>query len=73
MLETIREYATEKLAQDPKFNATASRGHAIYFADFSQLQWKRLTSDERVEALKEFETNIENVQLPKAILNSCKN
>ena len=62
MLETIREYATEKLAQDPKFNATASREHAIYFADFSQLQWKRLTSDERVEALKEFETNIENVQ-----------
>ena len=63
MLETIREYASQKLAEDSEFSATAKRNHAIYYADFSQLQWKRLSSDEREIALSEFEANIENVQV----------
>ena len=62
MLETIREYASERLVENPEFNAAAKRKHAIYFADFSQLQWKRLTSNERETALSEFEANIENVR-----------
>ena len=63
MLETIREYASERLAEDPKFNATVKRKHAIFYADFSQLQWKRFTSNEREAALSEFEVDIENVRI----------
>ena len=35
MLETIREYATERLEQDSEFSTAAHRAHAIYFADFA--------------------------------------
>jgi predicted ATPase/class 3 adenylate cyclase len=36
MLETIREYATERLDDLPDFGADVRRGHAIYFADLVQ-------------------------------------
>jgi len=62
MLETIREYASERLDNDPEFNTNAKRVHATYFADFSQLQWKRLIGDEREAALSEYETDLENVR-----------
>ena len=35
MLETIREYATERLEQDSEFSTAAHRAHAMYFADFA--------------------------------------
>ena len=63
MLETIREYASDRLAEDPDFGATVRRKHAMYFADFSEQQWKRLTGTEREAALRDFEINIENVQI----------
>jgi predicted ATPase len=62
MLETIREYAAERLEQDAEFSAAAHRAHAAYFADFTQRQWKRLTGEGRETALKEMESEIENVQ-----------
>ena len=62
MLETIREYASERLEQDAEFSAAAHRAHAAYFADFTQRQWKRLTGEGRETALKEMESEIENVQ-----------
>jgi predicted ATPase len=62
MLETIREYAKEQLEKEPEFNKSAQWAHATYFADFTQLQWKRLTSTEREIALSEIESNIENVR-----------
>jgi predicted ATPase/class 3 adenylate cyclase len=34
MLETIREYATERLDELPDFGAAARRAHALYFAEF---------------------------------------
>ncbi len=62
MLETIREYAAERLAGDPEFSAAACRAHAIYFADFTQRQWERLTGYEREAALGEIESDIENLR-----------
>ena len=40
MLATIREYATERLHDDPEFDAAARRAHAAYFADFARRQWE---------------------------------
>jgi predicted ATPase len=63
MLETIREYATERLAQDSEFNTAAHGAHAIYFADFAQRQWERLNGDDRETALREMESDIENLRI----------
>lgn len=63
MLETIREYAADRLAEDPDFQAKARHKHAVYYADFSQNQWKRLAGNEREAALQEFELDIENVRV----------
>ncbi len=62
MLETIREYAAERLEEDPEFSAAARRAHASYFADFTQRQWERLIGSERETALREMESDIENVR-----------
>ena len=62
MLETIREYAAERLEQDAEFSAAARQAYATYFADFTQRQWKRLTGEGRETALREMESEIENVR-----------
>ena len=43
MLETIKEYAAERLEELPEFAAAARRAHAAYFADFAKRQWQHLT------------------------------
>ena len=63
MLETIREYATERLEQDPESAAAAHRAHAVHFADFAQRQWERLSGDGREIALREMESDIENLRI----------
>ena len=62
MLETIREYAAERLEQDSEFSVTARRAYATYFAEFTQHQWERLTGQGRETALREMESEIENVR-----------
>jgi predicted ATPase len=62
MLETIREYAAERLEQDSEFSATARRAYATYFADFTQRQWEHLTGQGRETVLREMESEIENVR-----------
>jgi len=62
MLETIREYAVERLDQDPEFRAAARRAHATYYADLTQRQWERLLGDGREAALAELVSDIENVR-----------
>jgi predicted ATPase len=62
MLETIREYAAERLESDSAFQAAAQRGHADYFAEFTQRQWERLTGSEREAALEELSSDLENVR-----------
>ena len=62
MLETIREYAAERLEQDSEFSVTARRAFATYFAEFTQHQWESLTGQRRETALREMESEIENVR-----------
>ncbi len=63
MLETIREYATERLEQDSEFSAAAHQAHAIYYADLVARQWERLSGDGREAALREMESDIENLRI----------
>jgi predicted ATPase len=63
MLETIREYATERLEQHSEFSTEAHQAHAIYFAHFAQRQWERLGGDDREAALWEMESDIENLRI----------
>lgn len=62
MLETIREFAAERLEKNPEFHVAAKRVHADYFAEFTQRQWERLTGHEPEAALEELSLDIENVQ-----------
>jgi predicted ATPase len=63
MLETIREYASERLEQDSEFSAAARRAHATYFANFTQSQWQSLTGEDREAALRAMESDIENLRI----------
>ena len=62
MLETIREYAAERLDDSPDFSAAARRAHALYFADFARRQWEDLTGDRRDTALAALSANTENLR-----------
>jgi predicted ATPase/class 3 adenylate cyclase len=62
MLETIREFAIERLDEDLELRAAARRAHATYYANFTERQWERLNSNEREAALLELVFDIENVR-----------
>jgi predicted ATPase/class 3 adenylate cyclase len=63
MLETIREYAAERLDNLPEFSAAARRAHASYFADFAQQQWEHLIGQRREPALAAMAADIENLRI----------
>ena len=63
MLETIREYAAERLNNAPEFGAAAYRAHAAYFADFAQRQWEPLTGQRREPALTAMTADLDNLRL----------
>ena len=63
MLETIREYAAERLDDLPEFSAAARQAHAAYFADFAQRQWEHLTGQGREPALAAMAADIDNLRL----------
>jgi len=62
MLETIREFAAARLAEDTELQASARRAHAAYFADLTQRQWKLLTGDGREAALATLTADLENIR-----------
>jgi len=62
MLETMREYAAEKLAEEAGFQAEALRTHAAYFADFSQRQWEGMRDSSGQPDLGQMATEIENLR-----------
>jgi predicted ATPase len=62
MLETIREFAAERLDEKPELSAAARRGHATYFADWTQRQWERLTGTERDATSEQMAGEIENIR-----------
>lgn len=62
MLETIREYAGERLEAEPALQQAARAAHAAYFADFAGRQRQRLVGRERETALTEMTADVENLQ-----------
>ena len=61
MLETIREYAAERLGREPESRASARRAHAAYFADFARANRDRLYGPEREVTLDELESELGNL------------
>ena len=51
MLETIREFAADRLDQRPDFGTRARRAHATHFADLAHRLRGQLTGNERETAL----------------------
>lgn len=62
MLETIREYAAERLEADESFFAKARLAHAAYFADYTEHQSALLKDTQREAALEDLVSEIENVR-----------
>jgi predicted ATPase/class 3 adenylate cyclase len=63
MLETIKEYAAERLDDRPDFSASTRRAHAAYFADFAQRHCKDLIGKQREPALAAMSADIENLRI----------
>jgi predicted ATPase/class 3 adenylate cyclase len=63
MLETIREFAAERLKADPGLRDAACQAHAAYFAGFAQRQWRRMTGHEREAAMGEMAADVENLKI----------
>jgi predicted ATPase/class 3 adenylate cyclase len=62
MLGTIREYAGERLEQEPGLEVTARRAHAEYFARFAERRERDLYGPEREDALADLEVEIGNLR-----------
>jgi predicted ATPase len=62
MLETIREFATAQLDEDPTLSAAAHRAHAAHFADWTQRQWDQLTGEQRDTAAEQMVGDLENIR-----------
>ena len=63
MLETIREYAAERLSENSEFASYARRAHADYFAEFTKNLWDLLIGPERDSTLEKIESDIENMKI----------
>ncbi len=62
MLETIKEYATTRLEEDPAFSATARRSHATYFAELTRRLWDQMSGEGREAALAQLMADLENIK-----------
>jgi predicted ATPase/class 3 adenylate cyclase len=63
MLETIKEYAAERLEERPEIGLGVRRAHAEHFADFAQRQRERLAGQRRELALAAMAADIDNLRL----------
>jgi predicted ATPase/class 3 adenylate cyclase len=63
MLETIHEYAKDRLEADPELYQAACRAHAAYFADFAQEEWRRMAGHEREAAMAAMAADVENLRI----------
>jgi predicted ATPase/class 3 adenylate cyclase len=61
MLGTIREYAGERLDDEPQLASDARHAHATHFADLAQGRRDRLYGPEREDALAELELELGNL------------
>jgi len=63
MLETIREYAADRLKADPDLHDAACQAHAAYFAEFAQEGWRRMAGYEREDAMENMAADVENLRI----------
>jgi predicted ATPase/class 3 adenylate cyclase len=61
MLETIREFAAERLEEEPALGAAARRVHAEYFSELAERRRGDLHGPEREAALAELESELGNL------------
>jgi predicted ATPase/class 3 adenylate cyclase len=61
LLETIREYAAERLEREPALSAAARRAHAEYFAEFARTSGDQLSGPGRERALAELSFDVANL------------
>jgi predicted ATPase/class 3 adenylate cyclase len=62
MLEAVREYAAERLAEDLELRSSARRRHADRFLRFARERIARIRSPEESAALRQLEIALPNVQ-----------
>ncbi|MFN2159573.1 MAG: adenylate/guanylate cyclase domain-containing protein, partial [Anaerolineales bacterium] len=62
MLETIREYAQDKLGEYPEFETAVQIADAEYFAEFTRNKWEYLIGSEREAGLAALSAEIENIR-----------
>jgi len=63
MLETIREFAADRLDQRPDFGSRARRAHATYFADLAQRLRGEMTGNQRETALATMAADVANLRI----------
>ncbi len=61
MLESIREYAAEKLNEQAEFRDAATRAHAEYFLEFASSRRDLLRGADRTAALDDLASEVENL------------
>jgi predicted ATPase/DNA-binding SARP family transcriptional activator len=61
MLETIREYAAERLDEEPEFSSGARQAHAEHFAEFARKRRDDLHGPAREDTLDELESELGNL------------
>jgi len=62
MLETIRDYASRRLDEEPEQRDAARRAHAEYFAEFVRERRQRLGAQDRSEVVDELEAELDNLR-----------
>jgi predicted ATPase/class 3 adenylate cyclase len=62
MLETIREYATERLGANAALSDAARRAHAEYFAEFAESKRTALQGPDRDTAITDLSADLGNLQ-----------
>jgi predicted ATPase/class 3 adenylate cyclase len=63
MLETIKEFAAERLNERAEFHASARRAHANYFADFAHRQFEHADGQLSEAGLGAMAAEIDNLRL----------
>ena len=63
MLETICEFAADRLSQRPELDARVRRAHATHFADEARRLRPALTGSDREAALEAMTADIENLRI----------
>ena len=62
MLQTIREYAAERLRAAPEIETATRHAHAVYFSAYAQGLRDQLQGPDREHALEELESEIGNLR-----------